>query len=415
MGDSRWRVLFYNLGGGPHQEGDAFAFTEGGLVHALYSFSRLVDLCDTTIVCPNVPLEVCGRRFVVNGVTIDCPAPPTAARWLWSDEFSFTERPLQTILRLPSVLMSYRRLRRDALEARPHVILANGIVGSYMVGREWTHVAVVAVIHHLFQDPWSRGSDEATHGVAAQAEGWLLRHLNVDGIAVVNPAVRERLVAMGFDSSRIEMVGNGVDPRLYTFQAETHRGDVVYVGRLRKDKRVDLLIDMMTIVHRERPGTVLHIVGDGGQRRSLLRRVRRLGLEHMVRFHGYLSERKKVALMQSCSVYVSASRFEGFGIPLVEAMAAGTVPVVSDIPAHRFIFQGRDVGLMANSAPEMAARVLELLSDDKARMRRAYEGRRLVEELWTWDAVAARYRRLLEVVCGERYGVGRCMAESVVV
>jgi glycosyltransferase involved in cell wall biosynthesis len=401
----RRRVLFFNLGGGPHQGGDSFAFTEGGLAHAVNSFIPLADDFETTVICPNVPLDVAGRRFEVGGVVIDCPAPPRFVRWMWPDEFSFTERSLYTWARLPAVLESYARLSRFAIHARPDVVLANGVLGAYLAGRNWPHFRVIAVVHHLYQDAWTRGSDEARHGFLAFAERWLLHHMKVDGVAVVNPAVRERLVEQGFDAGRMEMVGNGVDPRFYRF-AGGGGSNLIYVGRLRKDKRVDVLIDAMALIRRERPDVVLHIVGDGRQRDSLRRLAGRHGLDGAVVFHGFVDEQSKAGLLRSSSIYLSASQFEGFGIPVVEAMASGAVPVVSDIPAHRFIFQERAVGCLASGPEQTAACVLRLLRDGKERAHLASEGRRLVEERWTWDEVARRYARLIDSVCDSRRVVG---------
>lgn len=395
-------MLFYNLGGGPHRSGDSFAFTEGGLSHAVHSFSPLARDYDVKVVCPNVPKQVAGRRFDVDGVTVDCPSPPGAARWMWSEEFSFTERRLHTFCRIPALLASYSRLRRDLSSARPHVILANGVLGSYLAGRNRSIAPVIGVIHHLYQDAWTRGSKETTHGFTAAAEKWLLNHMRVDAVAAVNPAVCERLAEQGFDTANIELVGNGVDLRPYPLEDESRSPDLIFVGRFRRDKRIDVLIEAMALIHRERPDTVLHIVGDGLQRASLQRLAGRRGVDGVVRFHGFVDERRKVQLLRSCSIYLSASRFEGFGIPVVEAMAAGAVPVVSDIPAHRFIFQERDVGCLVTGHHEMAACVLHLLADRRDRERRAAAGRRLVEERWTWDGVAARYARLLDRVCAAR-------------
>jgi len=81
---------------------------------------------------------------------------------------------------------------------------------------------------------------------------------------------------------------------------------------------------------------------------------------------------------------------------------------VSDIAAHRFVFQGREVGYLVGSVEEMAERVVDLLTDEKKRSALAREGRRLVEERWTWRRVGDRYRELLRV------GRAKCDASSQV-
>jgi hypothetical protein len=74
-------------------------------------------------------------------------------------------------------------------------------------------------------------------------------------------------------------------------------------------------------------------------------------------------------------------------------MACGAVPVVSDIPAHRFVFQGRNVGFLVKDAQDLTAKVTLLLKDEAMRREMAGQGRALAEEMWTWQKVGQRYEQ----------------------
>jgi glycosyltransferase involved in cell wall biosynthesis len=161
-------------------------------------------------------------------------------------------------------------------------------------------------------------------------------------------------------------------------------------------KRVSSLIEAIAMVRNKFPEVKLHIVGDGPKHEQVRRKIEALDLFQNVFMHGYLSEREKIELLSSSAVYVSNSTFEGFGIPLVEAMATGTVPVVNDIEAHRFVFQDDNVGYLVKSTEEMATKITDLLSNETERLRLATNGRRLVEQKWTWAKVAQRYRESIE-------------------
>ena len=383
--------------------GGRIGFTEGGLVHAVRSFAPLAGAYDVTVVCPNVAhVENAVRDVSIDGVRIVCPEPPLSVRWMRAGEMSAAERPLRVLLNWPSIVAGYVSQSRLLARSGVDVVMANGIVASYLAGRIRGPWATVAVIHHLYHDPWTTGAASSPRGMLVRMERLLLRHLHADAVAVVNPSVASRLVECGYPEEKIAFVGNGVEPAKFAFSAQHEDDSLVFVGRLRASKGVESLLDVFAIVRRRRPRAVLHIVGDGLLRESLQSRAASLGLADGVVFHGFVDEETKVRLLQRAGVYLSASRFEGFDIPVVEAMATGAVPVVSDIPAHRFIFQGRNVGCLTASVEDMAAAALRLMEEPGLRQSLSTAGRALTEEMWTWDRVAERYRALIDGLLSSR-------------
>jgi len=396
--DSRLKVVFLNPGGGPDPSRDGFVFTEGGLVHAVYSFAPLTDRYDVAVICPNVPRRSEGREYDFRGVHIMCPTGMPLPPGLRPGELSVTGRRLATVLHGPTAMVNYVLTVRGSRSKVPTVMLANGVLGAYLLSITQRRAPVIALIPHLSHDPRTTGSEASAATLTARFEQMLVRRLRVDGVAVVNPTVKDRLIECGMDPERIVCVGNGVDANRYAFAATKPGVQLTFAGRLRKLKCVDRVIDAFAIVHRRHPEAVLNVVGDGPMRRSLERQAASLGLGRSVVFHGFLSEDAKVRVLQASSVYLSASQFEGFGIPPLEAMATGAVPVISNIPAHAFLFQNRSVGFLAGSPEEMGEHALQLLEDAALRERMALDGRELVRSTWTWDAVAERYQALIERV-----------------
>jgi glycosyltransferase involved in cell wall biosynthesis len=392
----RPRIFFFNMGGGPRVSGGCLGFTEGGLVHAVQSFVPLSSTYDVTVVCPNTPSVDANTEAEFQGVHISCPGLPGAVKWMRPGELSVIEHPLRVLLNWPSMVAGFIAQARRVVHEDADVVLGNGVFTAFLSGLKQGRWVAVAVIHHLYQDPWTTGAQSAPSGFYARIERFLLRRLHADAIAVVNPSVASHLVQYGFPPEKVFFVGNGVDAERYSFSTNHDEESLVFVGRLRSAKAVDVVLDAFAIIHRQRPEAVLHIVGDGLLMGSLASRASRLGIRERVVFHGCMDEEAKLQLLSHATLYLSASRFEGFGLPVVEAMAVGTVPVVSDIPAHRYILQGRDVGCLTATAEEMAARSLELLADPRRRMAMAVAGRELVEQMWTWNDVAARYRRMID-------------------
>lgn len=391
------KIVFINIGGGPTIKEGGFGFTEGGLVHALFALANLASDYDIKIVCLNLPES--RRRQIINyrGVTIVCLESPSWVRWMHAGELSFTEAWWRTIFHWPTMLATYKKAHRYIKEEKPDILMGNGIVASFLIRFARQVPFKLGIIHHLYHASSVNGSSKCIVRVIGALERVLLRLVKLDKIGVVNPVVKDILVKRGFCQDEIVVVGNGVNVDDYSFWRNKVAHSLIYIGRLRKLKRVGSLIEVVSMIKKEIPDVMLHIVGDGPKREEVNRKIAALGVSDNVVMHGYISEKEKIDLLASSVIYVSNSNFEGFGIPLVEAMATGTVPVVSDIAAHRFIFQGEDVGYLVKSYEEMAERIIDLLTDEAKRLKLAKNGRRLVEKKWTWAKVSEKYKELIQV------------------
>jgi glycosyltransferase involved in cell wall biosynthesis len=122
-----------------------------------------------------------------------------------------------------------------------------------------------------------------------------------------------------------------------------------------------------------------------------------------VRYLGYLSEAEKHAAMAGARAVVCASPYESLSIVLLEAFALGTPGLVNGrSPVLRDHCVRANAGLYYTTAEEFSEG-LELLSQEEG-LRRALgeNGRRYVEAEYRWDAVLARYEKLIETVSGPR-------------
>lgn len=103
---------------------------------------------------------------------------------------------------------------------------------------------------------------------------------------------------------------------------------LLYVGRLAREKNLDVLLEAFQQVLRREPGCRLVLVGAGPAREELVRRAARLGVENHVVFTGVLSPPEVASCYQGADLFFFASRTETQGLVLAEAMAAG-LPVVA--------------------------------------------------------------------------------------
>ncbi|MHB8054146.1 MAG: glycosyltransferase family 4 protein [Candidatus Aminicenantales bacterium] len=143
---------------------------------------------------------------------------------------------------------------------------------------------------------------------------------------------------------------------------------LLFVGALEPRKNVPALIEALAIIHEKRGPIPLVLVGrSGGDEENVERVIGRRGLQPWVRRPGYLSDIEIRALYNTATALVFPSYAEGFGLPLLEAMACGLPAAVSGVSALPEI--GEDAAVYFNPAdPEdMARAVLRLLEDETLR------------------------------------------------
>jgi glycosyltransferase involved in cell wall biosynthesis len=251
----------------------------------------------------------------------------------------------------------------------------------------WGLRKVVALVHHLFGSTAFR---EATAPVAAAV--WLSeRPIGMVYRAIpfeaVSASTANDLAQRGIPRRSIRVIYNGVDSRRLS-PNPTERSDrplFVYLGRLKKYKRVDIVIRAFAELNVK--DATLEIAGTGDYRASLEGLVNSLGLSDRVRFLGFVPEDEKVHVFRRAWASTLASPKEGWGISNLEAAACGTPVIAANSPGIRESVIDGETGFLVpqNDIHAMAAS-----------MRGIVESRELV------DVLGAAARRFAETFTWER-------------
>jgi glycosyltransferase involved in cell wall biosynthesis len=188
--------------------------------------------------------------------------------------------------------------------------------------------------------------------------------------------------------------GLDVEPALQDGETAEAGGFLLFVGRLRIRKGVEVLLEALREVRTRHPGARLLIAGDGEHRAALERKVAELGLGPAAVFLGRCGASRVRGLLRGAAALVVPSTYEGMPLVVLEAMEAGVPVVASRVSGIPEVVEDGVTGWLV--PPEdpgaLAAALARVLADPDEARRRGGAGRRRVDERFR-PAVAAEIWR----------------------
>jgi glycosyltransferase involved in cell wall biosynthesis len=289
--------------------------------------------------------------------------------------------------RVPSEIEALTRVvtLKELLEQRHEHFLLSDLYVYHYGGRyplvetiRGIERGTVVLNYHNVTPPELWGTDVGREWLADGVEGTAVAHY-ADFCIADSPFNKQDLVErLGYAPERIYVLPLAVDlaqfaPGPRDAELEEHYGlqgqrVLVYIGRMAGNKRVDLLIEALAEVKAHLPDTRLLLVGDDKTNPAFRpivaaarARAAALGVQEDVVWTGRVDD--LAAHMRLADVYVSASLHEGFGVPLIEAMASGVPVVASRAGAMPWVLGEAGLTCEPGDAKDLAEKVLSVLGD----------------------------------------------------
>jgi glycosyltransferase involved in cell wall biosynthesis len=337
-------------------------------------------------------------------------------------------------------LRAWRHLRERLAEF--DIVHDNQCLGYGLLPLSWTDTPMVATIHHpitvdrdleLAAAPdWKRRLSLRRWYAFTRMQARVARRL--PWLTTVSHAARDEIVeAFGVPVERLRVIGVGVDVETFSPAATTDGGTITPAvdggvravdggvraadGRIVAVASADVplkgLPELIEAVAKLRAGhdVELVVVGSARPDGAAARAITRLGLDDAVRFVSGISDAELADLFRSATVAAVPSRYEGFSLPAVEAMACGVPLVVTTAGALPEV-TGPD-GLVSLHVPPgdaeaLSAAIGRLLDDEPLRRRLGAAGRRRVVEQFTWERTAIRTAEwYADAIAARRAGTGK--------
>jgi glycosyltransferase involved in cell wall biosynthesis len=300
---------------------------------------------------------------------------------------------LPDAMRYPVGCMALRRILR---EFRPDVVSAHFVPNYGMMA---------ALAYH---GPWvlsAWGSDIMSVPEKSTFHRWRTQFVLDRAPWVTSDArvLTEKIESFGFRGDHILTFPYGVDTALFSpGAAPPQPGPLILSNRkLESLYRIDVMIDAFAAVHEALPDAALTIAGDGGEKARLVARADTSTGVSRIRFIGGVTHDHMPALLREHHLYISTSPADTTSVSLLEAMAVGLFPIVTDIPANReWITDGENGRLVPpGEATKLAVAIIDAWRNPELRDRSRERNARIIETRGRWVESMQPVHDLFDRLC----------------
>jgi glycosyltransferase involved in cell wall biosynthesis len=305
--------------------------------------------------------------------------------------FSSHEKEVSSVT-IEAAFYLLRILRSSFLKLReyPNVVIASSHllydVLPALILRLRLKSKLVVYVHGIFLRDETKGIWRDVATLSEKISLFLCR--KADLIYVVNPRIKDTLVARGIKTDKLIVTGNGVEHGLIdSVKVTEKRFDGCFCGRLVEKKGVYDLIEIWEGVLKCFPESKLVIIGNGSAYNDLSTIIKNRALEKNIILTGFITEEQKRSAIKSSRVFISPSYEESWGIAVSEAMACGLAVVCYDLSAYN-IFGNGLVKIRLGDKEGMVKAIVSLLKDKDKQEAFAANAKRIVINLLDWDNIS---------------------------
>lgn len=222
---------------------------------------------------------------------------------------------------------------------------------------------------------------------------------SADKIIITQPNYINSSPYLSKYKNKIEVIPNGVDiTKFKPVKIEKEENTLFFLSVLdefHRYKGLDFLLEALKRVKKKIPNVRMIVGGEGKLLNYYKQKVISMGLQDNVEFAGFIPDEQIVEYYSKCDAFVLPSilaKQEGFGIVLLEAMACEKPVVSTEIVGVAEDVKERNAGgiLKPNDEKAFAEAIIKILTDKDLAMKMGINGRKLVEEKYTWEMIAAK-------------------------
>lgn len=216
-------------------------------------------------------------------------------------------------------------------------------------------------------------------------------------ILSISKSTKKSLVRLGFNKQKISIVEPGVEQKnVKKIKARKYtKPTIVYLGRIKKYKRIEILVNIMPKILEKVPSARLLVAGWGSEAPFIIDLAMKSKKRKRIELVGPVSEYEKRILLAKSWVFVNPSLHEGWGISVIETNQLGTPAISFDVPGLSDSIKDGFNGYLCKDEDEMVNRVSEVLKNTKLRDRLSKNSTNWAKQ-FNWDQAAKESLRIIK-------------------
>ena len=259
-------------------------------------------------------------------------------------------------------------MRRVLRNFRPDIVHAHFLTDSGWIA-SWTGYHPLILTAH--------GSDVLVHPKHSLIDRMIVRFAlhKADVVTFVAQHMKRKILELGCEPSKLVYLSNFVNTdQFYSVSRERRyrrnriaKPLIICVRGLHPIYNVRMLIEAVPKVVDEIPDARFLIIGDGNEKEQLVNLTYQLKVNDFIMFIPYVPHEELAKYFQQADIYVSTSLSDGLSVSLLEAMASGLFPIVTDIPGNREIIKDGVNGFLIpiGNTEALSAKIIEIIRKPK--------------------------------------------------
>ena len=218
-----------------------------------------------------------------------------------------------------------------------------------------------------------------------------------DAIICISKYVKSYLINKGFDNQKLHVIYNGINIDKYKVaRFDVNENIITTIGRIDKQKGIDTLIKSFSKFLEIFPKSKLNIIGEGPLKDEYIFLAKKLNIYDNINFTGLISSEEVIEHLRKTDLFVLASRWEGFGMVLIEANAIGIPVIATKVEAIPEIIKDGYNGFLIspNSPIEILEKMKELIESKDLRKDMGQNGIHNVLNKFSLDKMVTNTQNL---------------------